>query len=121
MAFRLLAPEMYVRVGQPRFHFPWVSTHFSEVQEMAHDKPEADRLPPAIDTPLQSEDLQFPLSEKLVVIESLLVEKNKMIERLQKQLYAERSHRSEFETIKSVMDEEIVRLKGQVKNLKQGD
>ncbi len=61
-------------------------------------------LPEAIDLP-----------EKF---ERLLLEKNRMIDRLQRELEAERSHRLEFEKIKELLDEEISRLKEQNRGLK---
>ena len=61
-------------------------------------------LPAAIDLP-----------EKF---ERLLSEKNQLIDRLQKQVEAERSHRLEFEKVKELLDEEILRLKEQNRGLK---
>ena len=50
--------------------------------------------------------------------ERLLSEKNQLINRLQKQVEAERSHRLEFEKVKGLLDEEISRLKEQNRGLK---
>ena len=61
-------------------------------------------LPAAIDLP-----------EKF---ERLLSEKNQLIDRLEKQVEAERSHRLEFEKVKELLDEEILRLKEQNRGLK---
>ena len=50
--------------------------------------------------------------------ERLLLEKNRMIDRLQRDLKAERSHRLEFEKVKELLSEEISRLKKQNRGLK---
>ncbi len=50
--------------------------------------------------------------------ERLLLEKNRLIDRLQKQVEAERSHRLEFEKVKELLSEEILRLKEQNRGLK---
>ncbi len=50
--------------------------------------------------------------------ERLLLEKNKLIRRLQMQVEAERSHRLEFEKVKDLLDKEISRLKEQNRGLK---
>lgn len=66
--------------------------------------PAATELPAAIDLP-----------EKF---ERLLSEKNQLIDRLEKQVEAERSHRLEFEKVKEMLSEEISRLKEQNRGLK---
>jgi hypothetical protein len=66
--------------------------------------PAPTELPVAIDLP-----------EKF---ERLLLEKNQLIDRLQKQVEAERSHRLEFEKVKELLSEEILRLKEQNRGLK---
>ncbi len=107
--FRLLAPEMYVRLSsRPRLHFPWVRPHLV-----------VEELPPAIDLPMQPDEMPVPVTGKLDKMDALLLEKNKLIDRMQTELEAERSHRLEFEKVRSIMDEEIQRLKEQLKSLKQ--
>ena len=105
--FRLLAPEMYLRLPRPQFNFPW-------------GKPlHSDHLPPAIDLPMQQDEMPVSLSDKVDKMDALLLEKNKLLDRMQKDLEAERSHRAEFDKIKTIMDEEIQRLKEQIKSLKK--
>ncbi len=50
--------------------------------------------------------------------ERLLSEKNQLIDRLEKQVEAERSHRLEFEKVKELLSEEISKLKEQNRGLK---
>ena len=57
-------------------------------------------------------------SDKIEKMEQILLEKNRMIERLQGQVEAERSHRLKFENVKTILDEEISRLQEQVRHLK---
>ena len=115
-AYRLLAPYMYVPISRPGYHFPWSRPHLLE-EPSAHI-PVVDHLPPAIDLPLQTEEMSVPAAEKITKVEILLLEKNRLLDRLQKQLEAERSHRAEFEKVKEVMEGEIKRLKDQIKNIK---
>ena len=56
--------------------------------------------------------------EKVVRLESILLEKNVTIEKLQKQIAAEKSHRDEFEKLKILLDEEIGSLRKYNRELK---
>lgn len=58
------------------------------------------------------------LEEKIVRLENILLEKNAVIEKLQRQVTAEKAHRTEFEKVKAILDEEIVKLRKQNKELK---
>jgi len=60
-------------------------------------------------------ELPVAITEKF---ERLLLEKNQLIDRLQKQVEAERSHRLEFEKVKELLNEEISKLKEQNRGLK---
>jgi|GEM_PF-3034316 len=115
--FRMLAPDMYVRVSRQRFTFPWNRAHLLS-EEPPKYYPDIDSLPTAIDTPMQQEDMPVPISEKLEKMERLLLEKNKAIDRIQTRLEAELSHRREFEKVKTILDEEIQQLKQQLRYLK---
>ena len=120
-AIRLLAPDMYLRLNIPKFNLPW-GRHRLLPDSAAYQPDQAsiiDRLPVAIDTPMEPEEMPMALTEKLKKMEALLLEKNKLIDRLQRNLEAERSHRCEFEKVKSIMDEEIARLKEQIKSRPQ--
>ena len=75
-------------------------------------------LPEAIDLPVDPQDMPIPLTVKAEKLELLLLEKNKLIDRLQSELEAERSHRQEFEKVKELLDEEIARLKEKNRALK---
>ena len=118
-AFRLLTPEMYVRLNhRPRFHFPWGRAHLipdAPVENVLA----MEELPVAIDTPMQAEEMPAAVNDKLTKLEILLLEKNKAIARLQKELDAERSCRATFENVKGIMDEELLRLKSEIKSLKK--
>lgn len=63
-------------------------------------------------------DFHVSLEENVARLETMLNEKNRMIEKLQKQLAAEKIHRVEFEKVKAILDEEIQNLKAQNKTLK---
>ncbi len=121
IAFRLLAPEMYVVLNRSKLRFPWQRPSLMvdsavPVDSIYEHAPE--HLPVAIDTPMQPEEIPLPLNEKFSRMDALLLEKNKLIEQLQKDLACERSHRGEFDKVRSIMDEEIARLKDQLKKLK---
>lgn len=118
LAWRLLAPEMYVTINNvPKYSFPWEKVHAlrrsTKVQVM----------------PVTPADYPLPVSKAAAAtddgpgdevqrLERLLLEKNRTIDRLQKALEAERSHRTQFMKVKGIMDDEIGRLKTQVKTLK---
>ena len=65
-----------------------------------------------------NEEDNISLRDKAGRLESILLEKNVTIEKLQKQLLAEKSHREEFEKIRALLDEEITKLRAQNKKLK---
>ena len=116
--FRLLTPEMYVRLNhRPRFHFPWGRAHL--IPDVPAEAVAMEELPMAIDTPMQPEEMPIIVNDKLIKLETLLLEKNKLIERLQRELEAERSTRKTFENVKAIMDAELNRLKSDIKSLKQ--
>ena len=66
----------------------------------------------------KGDDFHVPLEENTTKLEAMLSEKNRTIEKLQKQLVTEESHRAEFEKVKTILDEEIQNLKAQNKTLK---
>jgi hypothetical protein len=122
-AWRLLAPEMYVRVSSPRrpMYFSWGRPHLrgdSAVPTQMKRMSTVDSLPIAIDEPMLMDEV-VPVKDKFKKMELLLLEKNKTISRLQKSIEAERSHRLQFDKIRVVMNEEIERLKTQLKTLKE--
>ena len=59
-----------------------------------------------------------PAPETASSLDHLLLEKNRLIERLENEVRAERGHRTEFEAIKILLDEEIARLRREVRSLK---
>lgn len=63
-------------------------------------------------------DFNISLEENVTRLEGILNEKNRMIEKLQKELTAEKAHRGEFEKVKAIMDEEIKNLKTKNRELK---
>lgn len=72
-------------------------------------------LPVAIDLPMEAQEVHPPTTEKF---ERLLLEKNQLIDRLQRQVEAERSHRMEFEKVREMLLDEISMLKEQNRGLK---
>ena len=63
-------------------------------------------------------DFHISLDENVARLETILFEKNTIIEKLQRELAAEKTHRGEFEKIKAILDEEIQKLKIKNKELK---
>ncbi len=116
-AYRLLWPEMYVKLNPPNFKFLWRKPHLRPDVSHTHvvvDAPSIDISKPIEDAP-QEEFLSNSMDEKIDKLEVLLYEKNKIIDRLQSQLDSERSHRKEFDNVKAIMDEEIKHLREQLK------
>ena len=107
-AFRLLASEIHLDLNEP-----WRRPHLSN--EIPLKLPVVDALPPAIDMPMQPEEMQVTIGDKLNKMDLLLLEKNTVIERLQKELESERANRAEFENLKKILDEEIRDLKARVR------
>ena len=108
VTFRLLS-------GDAPWPWRWPRPHLLDEDDIAL-RPQAPAapvpvLPEAIDLPVDPQDMPIPLTVKAEKIELLLLEKNKTIDRLQSDLEAERSHRQEFEKVKDLLDEEIIRLK----------
>jgi hypothetical protein len=67
---------------------------------------------------IPDESLEIALEGKILKLETMLTEKNTVIEKIQKQLAAERTHRQEFEKIQSLLNEEIKNLRAQNRELK---
>lgn len=63
-------------------------------------------------------DFHIPLEEQMLKLGTIISEKNRLIEKLRKELAVYHSHREEFEKIKSILEEEIQQLKIQNKELK---
>lgn len=58
------------------------------------------------------------LDQKCIKLERILEEKNKILEQMQKDLELERSHRSEFESLRTILQQQIDDLKAQNRTLK---
>jgi hypothetical protein len=67
---------------------------------------------------LEEESFDISAQEKVAKLEAILLEKNTAIEKLQKQLTAEKSNRADFEKVQNVLNEEIQNLRTQNKELK---
>src|SRR3569623_1646948 len=67
---------------------------------------------------LPKDSIEIALEGKILKLETILSEKNTAIEKLQKQLSAERSHRTEFEKIQDLLNNEIKNLRLQNRELK---
>ena len=65
--------------------------------------------------PQEAKSLDISLEEKTSRLENILIEKNIAIDKLQKQLIAEKSHRGEFEKVQLVLNEKIQDLRTQNK------
>lgn len=124
VAFRLLAPEMYLTLDRSKINFPWskgakLIPDAVSIVPVAPESIKMEELPVAIDLPVQQDELLEPVVDKTIKLEALLYEKNKAIERLTQELDAEKAHRQEFEKVKDVMTQEILRLKNQLKQAKK--
>jgi hypothetical protein len=64
------------------------------------------------------ESLEIALEGKILKLETILTEKNLTIDKLQRQIAAEKSHRHEFEKIQEILNGEIKSLRVQNKELK---
>ena len=120
-AYRLMWPEMYVSLNRPKFNFPWQQMRMREERvDLAprHAPIVVDQLPPAFDVPLKQEEMPAELTVKIQKMDRLLNEKNKLIDRLQKELDALQSAAHEFENINTIKDEEINHLRAQIKSIK---
>jgi hypothetical protein len=117
VTMRLLEPEMYVKLrSRAPINFPWSRPHLKEVVFEP-----VNELPVAIDTPMRQDEMPVEVSEnaQIAKLETLILEKNTLIERLQRQLAAEQRNREAFEDVKKVMDAELLRLKTEIKQLKR--
>ena len=63
-------------------------------------------------------DLDISSKEKVARLENILLEKNAAIEKLQKQISTDKNLREDFEKVKALLDEEIVSLRKQNRDLK---
>lgn len=117
IAYRLLWPEMYLKLGRPNFNFKWGKPRLRA--DVRHDQPiTVDAVMDQVEDNnlVQEEPALSKLgSAKIQKIEGLLFEKNKIIDRLSLQLEAEKSHRKEFDNVKNIMDDEIKHLREQLK------
>lgn len=122
-AFRLLAPEMYLSIDRSKMRFPWerarLRTEDAQAVPVAPESIRANDFPIAIDTPVEMEEIQETQADKYLKLEGMLYEKSKELQQLTSQLKAERDHRADFEKVKDLMSEEILRLKNQIKDLKK--
>lgn len=120
-AYRLLWPEMYVKLNRPDFNFPWNRPHLrpdaQPSDEVVVDAPYVDLPRPIVDAP-RREPLPGATLDKIGKLENLLFEKNKIIDRLQEQLENERLHRKEFENVRTILDEEIKHLREQLRGFR---
>jgi hypothetical protein len=117
VTIRLLEPEMYMKLrSRGPIDFPWNRPHLKEVVFEP-----VSELPVAIDTPMRQDEMPVEVSEntKIAKLETLILEKNTLIERLQRKLAAEEHNREAFENVKKIMDAELTRLKTEIKQLKR--
>ncbi len=118
--YKLIAPELNIRFNLSSIRLPWRRLHLKgdvihtpHVTSIATEDRTAFRL---------KEDQDFGMSadDKLERLERMLNEKNIHLERLSVALDAERQHRIQFEKNQEVLQEEILRLKENLKQIKKG-
>ena len=56
-------------------------------------------------------DLDVSSQEKIDRLENILIEKTALVEKLQKQVLAEKSHRTEFEKVQTLLEGEVTKLR----------
>ncbi len=116
----LLAAYVLISLFAPET-LPWYRPHLIlERPEPSAPAPSVVTRQPYIMEGLAEPDGDFRLSleENVARLEAILHEKNRTIEKLQRELTAEKSHRGEFEKVKAIMDQEIQNLKSKNKELK---
>src|SRR5689334_20250869 len=82
-AWKLMAPEMYLRIGLPRYQFPWGRQILKDAPAEAYAEA-VHYVLPALDEPMQPAEMSNTVTDQLNRMEKLLVEKNKTIEKLQR-------------------------------------
>ena len=101
---------------------PWYRPHLviEKIQKIEPVNIQEITRPPVVMEGLAEPESDFNISldENVARLETILLEKNQTIEKLQRELAAEKSHRGEFEKIKAILDEEIQKLRIQNKELK---
>ena len=119
LAILLIGAYVLVALFAPEA-LPWYRPHLilERPEPVPHAEPVA-RQPYVMEGLAEPEsDFRVSLEENVTRLETILYEKNRTIEKLQKELLAERSHRQEFEKVKAIMDQEIQNLKLKNKQLK---
>jgi len=102
---------------------PWPRPHLNLIKseiEPIKDYPQTRQAPlKGASVKSKSEnDFQISLEENVARLETILHEKNRTIEKLQRELASEKSHKREYDKIKAILDDEIINLKTQNKELK---
>lgn len=118
--YKLIAPELNWRLNLSTIRLPWRRSRLREdvvsmvkPSELVVDETFPDHLKP-------QPDYEITESDKLARLERLLSEKNVDIERLAQALEAERHHRIQFEKTQQLLQEEILRLKQEIKLVRRG-
>jgi hypothetical protein len=118
IAYRLLSDDMYVSLNRQGFAFPWRRRPRQPVA-VPVEVPPADHLPEDFDVPMRAEEMPENMAGQVNKLDLLLLEKNKLIDRLQTELDAERENRRDFEKVKDILDGEIKDLRSQLRSLKK--
>jgi hypothetical protein len=117
LAIILIALIVLVSIFAPH-KLPWYRPHLvlnpSEIELM--QKPI--QHPVVIEGLVEPERRSISLEDQVLKLESILTEKNRAIEKLQKQVTAERNYREEFDKLKTILDKEISQLRAHNKELK---
>ena len=102
---------------------PWYRPHLilskSEMTEMP-PMPTVVKQPLILEGLAEPEDeLRMSAKDQVARLESILLDKNRTIERLQRELLVEKEGRSGLETLKVILEKEIENLKIKNKRLKE--
>jgi hypothetical protein len=114
----LAASVVLVSLFAPH-RLPWYRPHLvlNSASGMPITIPVMERYSPEPQS--QEEDpLEATFQERIQKLEAILGEKSVAIDKLQRQLAAEKAHRGEFEKVQSLLNEEIKNLRAQNRELK---
>ncbi|MEI7999295.1 MAG: hypothetical protein WCH62_07325 [Candidatus Omnitrophota bacterium] len=116
----ILAALILISLFSPQ-KLPWYRPHlnFKTSEFELSERRSVSRQSAGMEGAVEPEgDFNIPLEENVARLENILNEKNRFIERLQRELAAEKGHRTEFEKVKAILDDEIKNLRSQNKELK---
>ncbi len=115
--YKLIGPELNITLERPFLNLPWRKRQLKEdIADISHG---ASAVVEDVDDINLDPQLNVVTAEdKILRLEQMLREKNSDIDRLNLSLENERKHRIEFEKTQTILQEEITRLKKEVKKLR---